>query len=68
MKMPATHYRGSNEKLILAEALKLNACSEDIDYKSSRGLDQSVMMKLTSCDWIRRHQNIIITGLFLPVV
>ena len=42
--------------------LKLNACVEDIDYKSSRGIDQSVMMKLLACDWIRKHQNIIITG------
>ena len=42
--------------------LKLNACVEDIDYKASRGIDQSVMMKLIACDWIRKHQNIIITG------
>jgi DNA replication protein DnaC len=42
--------------------LKLNACVEDIDYKSSRGIDQSVIMKLIACDWIRKHQNIIITG------
>ena len=42
--------------------LKLNACVEDIDYKASRGIDQSVMMKLITCDWIRKHQNIIITG------
>ncbi len=41
---------------------KLNACVEDIDYKSPRGLDQSVMMRLVSCDWVSRHQNIIITG------
>lgn len=41
---------------------KLNACVEDIDYKSPRGLDQSVMMRLISCDWVSRHQNIIITG------
>ena len=42
--------------------LKLNACVEDIDYKTPRGIDQSVMMRLISCDWIRQHQNIIITG------
>ena len=42
--------------------LKLNACVEDIDYKTPRGIDQSVMMRLISCDWIRHHQNIIITG------
>jgi DNA replication protein DnaC len=41
---------------------KLDACPEDIDYKSPRGLDQSVMMKLIAGDWITRHQNIIITG------
>jgi DNA replication protein DnaC len=42
--------------------LKLNACVEDIDYKTPRGIDQSVMMRLISCDWIKHHQNIIITG------
>ncbi len=42
--------------------LKINACVEDIDFKSPRGLDQSVMMKLISCDWIRRHHNVIIIG------
>jgi DNA replication protein DnaC len=42
--------------------LKLNACMEDIDYKTPRGIDQSVMMSLISCDWVKRHHNIIITG------
>ncbi len=42
--------------------LKLNACVEDIDFKSNRGLDQSVILKLVSCDWIKRHQNVIISG------
>ena len=42
--------------------LKLDACVEDIDYKHHGGIDQSVIMRLISCDWIRQHQNIIITG------
>jgi DNA replication protein DnaC len=42
--------------------LKLDACIEDIDYQTPRGIDQSVIMRLISCDWIRHHQNIIITG------
>ena len=42
--------------------LKQNACVEDIDFKTHRGLDQSVIMKLVSCDWIKRHQNVIISG------
>jgi len=35
---------------------------EDIDYKSPRGIDRSVMMTLSSCDWIKQYQNVILTG------
>ena len=53
----------NESKAFLKEAkLKINACIEDIDYKTPRGIDQSVIMSLISCDWIRHHQNIIITG------
>jgi len=50
-------------KRLLEEAkLKINACMEDIDYKSPRGLDRSVILSLSSCDWIKKHHNLIITG------
>lgn len=50
-------------KRYLKEAkLKLQACVEDIDYKTHRGIDQSVMMRLIAGDWIKSFQNIIITG------
>lgn len=50
-------------KRLLSEArLKLNACLEDIDYRSSRGLDKSVLMRLSSCEWLRQHHNVLITG------
>jgi DNA replication protein DnaC len=42
--------------------LKLLASLEDVDYRSPRGLDRSVMQSLGSCDWIRKHQNVIVTG------
>lgn len=38
------------------------ACVEDIDYGHPRGLDRGVMRALTTCDWIRRFQNLLITG------
>lgn len=38
------------------------ACVENINYQRARGLDKSVMAALTLCDWIRRHQNIILLG------
>jgi len=50
-------------KRLLEEAkLKINASIEDIDYKSPRGIDRSMMMTLSSCDWIKKYQNVILTG------
>jgi len=50
------------QRLLKNAKLKINACVEDIDYRSPRGLDKSVIMNLISGDWIRKHQNVIITG------
>jgi len=50
------------QRLLKNAKLKINACVEDIDYRSPRGLDKSVLMNLISCDWIRKHQNLILTG------
>jgi len=42
--------------------LKQSACVEDIDYRQPRGLDKSLMLDLSGCQWIKRHLNIMITG------
>lgn len=42
--------------------LRQNACIEDIDFRHPRGLDRSLVAKLSDCQWIRKHQNLIITG------
>jgi len=42
--------------------LRHDACIEDIDFRYPRGLDKSIVIKLGSCQWIRKHQNLIITG------
>src|SRR5512139_3030953 len=50
-------------KHLLKEAkLKLQACIEDIDYRTPRGIEKSVILGLASCDWIRHHQNLLIAG------
>ena len=50
-------------KRLLGNAnLKINGCMEDIDYKTPRGLDKSLMLRLSNCEWIRYAQNILITG------
>jgi DNA replication protein DnaC len=53
---------GRIKRLLQGAKLKINACVEDIDYKSPRGIDRSVIMSLSSCDWIKKHHNLIITG------
>ena len=50
------------KRLLSNAKLKINACVEDIDYKTPRGLDKSVILRLAACEWIRNAQNIIITG------
>lgn len=42
--------------------LKESACIEDIDFKSPRGIEKSYILSLSDCEWIRRKQNIIISG------
>jgi DNA replication protein DnaC len=42
--------------------LRQNAAIEDIDYHHPRGLDRSLMAKLSSCQWISQHLNVLITG------
>ena len=50
------------KRLLKSAKLKLAASMEDIDYRSPRGLDKSVMLSLASCDWVRNHRNVIIVG------
>jgi len=38
------------------------ACIEDIRYGGGRKLDRSLMAQLSSCQWIRSHQNLVLTG------
>ena len=49
-------------RLLKNAKLKDNACLEDIDFKTPRGLDKSVILRLAGSDWIKSAQNIIITG------
>ena len=42
--------------------LRQNTSVEDIDYHYPRGLDRSLMRKLSDCQWIREHHNLLITG------
>ena len=38
------------------------AAVEDVDYRTPRGLDRTLFLKLASCDWIREHRHCLLTG------
>lgn len=50
------------QRLLKNARLKLTACIEDIDYKTPRGIDKSVLLNLSSCQWVRKCQNVLIVG------
>ena len=45
-----------------AAKLRQQACVEDIDYRSPRGLDRAMMQKLVDGDWIDAHDNLVLVG------
>lgn len=42
--------------------LKQLAVAEDMDYRHPRGLDKILLRRLLAGEWVRAHQNILITG------
>jgi DNA replication protein DnaC len=42
--------------------LRQAAAVEDVDLRTPRGLDRSLFLALCSCQWIRQHLNLLITG------
>lgn len=51
------------ERLLRAAKLRESeATLENIEFKASRGLDRNEVIALGECEWLRRRQNLIITG------
>lgn len=51
------------QRLLQQARLRLpTAAPEDIDFRSPRGLDRSVLLRLGSADWVRHHQVVLIVG------
>jgi DNA replication protein DnaC len=50
------------QRLLRAASFKQQACVEDIDYQTPRGLVRSEVVSLITCDWIRSRHNLHITG------
>ena len=42
--------------------LRHAATVEDVDFRTPRGLDRTLFLRLASCDWIRERRHCLITG------
>jgi DNA replication protein DnaC len=42
--------------------LRQNAALEDLDTRARRIIDRSLLASLATCQWIKRHHNLLITG------
>jgi DNA replication protein DnaC len=45
-----------------AAKLRQEASVEDIDFRTPRGLDRSVIMSLAQAGWVAAHHNVLVTG------
>ena len=55
------HNRQTSSRLRRAR-LKQAAVAEDIDYRHPRGLDRTLVRRLLTGEWVRGHQNVLLTG------
>ena len=49
-------------RLLQVAKLHMPACVEDLDLKTARGLDRSLVLRLATAQWIREHDNVLIVG------
>lgn len=50
------------QRLLGQARLHLDATLEDLNFKSARGLDRSLVLRLADGQWIRKGQTLLITG------
>jgi DNA replication protein DnaC len=55
-------YNRRLHRLMTKARFRYQASMEEIDYVFKRNLDKNVILRLSTCDWIIRRQNVIITG------
>lgn len=49
-------------RLLRLAKLREQACVEDIDYRHPRGLQKAQVSSLAACNWVRKAQNICLSG------
>jgi DNA replication protein DnaC len=55
-------HQRKQDRLTRVAQFKLKANAKEIDYQHTRGLQQSQIASLLLCDWIKKAQNLLLTG------
>jgi DNA replication protein DnaC len=67
MLVDAEHQSRDNRRIKTllkdAELRIANACIEDVDSSTQRGIDKGMLRQLQSCAWVDQHLNVLITGM-----
>jgi len=50
------------ERRLRNARFRYQSCMESIDYQAERNLDRNQIMRFAECNFIKKHENIIITG------
>ena len=59
----STHRENEGLQSRLRKAkLRHETVIEDVDLKKPRGIDKTLVAALSSCQWVHKHQNVLITG------
>ena len=58
----AQRHNAALAQRLRAARLRQAACLEDIDYRTSRGLDRGLMRTLATGEWLRQHNNVLVMG------
>lgn len=55
-------YNRKLARLLKAARLRYQATFERIDFQQPRGLDKNLLLRLSTCEWINKRENVLITG------
>lgn len=50
------------QRILRTAKLKVHAAPEDIEFRTGRGLDKSVIADLLTLNWVRKNKNVLING------
>jgi DNA replication protein DnaC len=55
-------YNRRLSRLMISARFRYQASFEQIDFSQKRNLDKNIFLRLSTCDWIKKGENVLITG------